>query len=199
VTDAVDPETYRRLRRIADELAGHASDLEGAWAFEIGAQGVIVMMSPVKRHESIATRIVLQLNAQLPGTHPGAVAQSGAEIEDPSIGRMRRPDVVVLPLAVLDSAGDTVDPHDVLAVGEVVSRNNPENDYRDKMQDYPAMGIALYLLVDPRNGTVHVHSDPATGPEGPEYRARHSYTFGDKVPLGPWSIDTSEFPTYSAP
>ncbi|MFD9124171.1 hypothetical protein [Kitasatospora sp. NPDC059571] len=80
---SVDPEAYARMRKVAEELWPVAEQLQGAWAVEIGANGVIVMMSPVKRHEEIATRIVRQLNAQLPLTHPDldVVAQSGAEVE----------------------------------------------------------------------------------------------------------------------
>ncbi|MEV6675030.1 hypothetical protein [Streptomyces sp. NPDC051162] len=82
MTGAVDPQTYARMRRIAEELRPVAERMPGAWAVEIGAAGVVVMMSPVKRHEAIATRVVRQLNAQLVTTHPGqdVVAQSGAEV-----------------------------------------------------------------------------------------------------------------------
>ncbi|WP_262413515.1 Uma2 family endonuclease [Actinacidiphila acidipaludis] len=40
---------------------------------------------------------------------------------------------------------------------EIVSPSNPENDYQDKIRDYPAMGIPHYLIIDPRNGTAHHH------------------------------------------
>ena len=117
------------------------------------------------------------MEEQIPRTHPGTdvIAQSGAEIEDPSIGRMRRADAVVVPLHVLDESEGTVDAGRILAVVEVVSKNNPDNEYIEKVADYPAMGIPLYLLVDPRKGVV----------------------FGDTVPFGPWSIVTSDFRQYT--
>jgi Uma2 family endonuclease len=196
--EPVDPKVYARMRRIADELWPLAEEMQGAWAIEIGAAGVVVMMSPVGRHEGIASRIVLQLNAQLPGTHPDTdvIAQSGAEIEHPAIGRMRRPDAVVLPLHVLDESPSTVDPGALLAVVEVVSKSNPDNDYVEKAADYPAMGIPLYLLADPRKGLVYTYATPLPSSDGPRYTDVREYHFGDTVPFGPWSIDTSGFKRY---
>ncbi|RLU96812.1 hypothetical protein CTZ27_17600 [Streptomyces griseocarneus] len=186
------------MREIAEELWPIAERMQGAWAIEIGAAGVVVMMSPVKRHEAVATRIVRQLNAQLAVTHPGQeiVAQSGAEVEHPAVGRMRRPDAVVVPLPVLDEPGATVDPTDLLAVVEVVSESNPDNDYVEKAADYPAMGIPLYLLVDPRKGLVYTYADPAPGSNGPHYTSVLPYVFGDQVPFGPWTVDTTAFKRY---
>ncbi len=198
MTGSIDPPTYARMRKIAEELWPLAERLQGAWAVEIGANGVIVMMSPVKRHEGIATRIVRQLNTQLPVTHPDRdiVAQSGAEVEHMAVGRMRRPDVVVLPLDVLDEPGSTVDPADLLAVVEVVSESNPDNDYVEKAADYPAMGIPLYLLVDPRKGIVYTYADPAPGSAGTHYATVLPYVFGDRIPFGRWTIDTADFKRY---
>jgi Uma2 family endonuclease len=190
---------YEALRRVADEMSDFAEHLEGRWDFEIGRQGIVMMMSPVKRHEGVAYLITRQLEAQLPGTHPGYVAQAGAEVESPALGRKRRPDAVVLPLEILLGAGDTVDPGELLLVVEVVSASNPENDYVDKMADYPAMGIPIYLLVDPRKAVVFVHSDPGPTAHGISYRNTHEYVFGDEVSVGPWNIVTSDFPRYDDP
>ncbi|WP_317452926.1 Uma2 family endonuclease [Streptomyces sp. CBMA29] len=198
MTEAVDPQVYARMRKIAEELWPLADRMQGAWAIEIGAAGVVVMMSPVNRHEAIATRVVRQMNAQLPATHPDRdiVAQSGAEVEHPAVGRMRRPDAVVVPLDILEEPRSTVDPADLLAVVEVVSESNPDNDYVEKAADYPAMGIPLYLLVDPRKGLVFTYADPAPGSSGPHYSTVLPYVFGDRVPFGPWAIDTSAFKRY---
>ncbi|MEU3754522.1 Uma2 family endonuclease [Streptomyces olivoreticuli] len=199
MADVVDPQTYARMRKIADELWPIIERMPGAWAVEIGAAGVVVMMSPVKRHEAIGTRVVRQIGAQLVITHPSQdiVAQSGAEVEHPAVGRMRRPDAVVVPLAVLDEPGATVDPADLLAAVEVVSESNPDNDYVEKAADYPAMGIPLYLLVDPRKGLVYTYADPAPGSNGPHYATVLPYVFGDQVPFGPWNIDTTDFKRYA--
>ncbi|GAB2922587.1 Uma2 family endonuclease [Streptomyces mayteni] len=188
----MDAKFYERLRAIASELPTEPP----IWAVEIDEAGITLMVSPVKRHELITLRLRRQLEAQLPASHPGHVAHSGPEIESPAIQRMRRPDLVVLPEGVLEEEDDSVDPVDVLLVAEVVSRSNPDNDYERKMADYPAMGIPLYLLIDPRKATLAVLSDPGPGPEGARYRARHDYCFGDRVPVGPWTVDSGEFLPY---
>ncbi|MGC4999313.1 Uma2 family endonuclease [Streptomyces sp. DT195] len=80
-----------------------------------------------------------------------AIAEElGAYAEQhPEMGRMRRPDAVVIPDESLDEEGVAVDATDVLAVIGIVSPSNPSNDYIEKLADYPAMGIAHYLIVDP--------------------------------------------------
>jgi Uma2 family endonuclease len=103
---------------------------------------------------------------------------------------------MILPLAALDTEGDTVDPADVLAVVEVVSKSNPENDYQGKTRDYAAMGIEHYLLVDPRKGTGMVLSSPHPTAEGPRYAQRLEFVFGETVPLKDWRIETADFPLY---
>ncbi|MFI6276016.1 hypothetical protein [Streptomyces sp. NPDC050988] len=43
---------------------------------------------------------------------------------------------------MLDGEGLAVNASQVLAVIEIVSRSNPDNDYGAKLTEYPAMGIA---------------------------------------------------------
>lgn len=181
------------MRTIAEELGAYAERLEGSWSVEIGPSGpILAMMCPSKRHEGTIRRICKQLDEQLLTTHPGYACASGPEIEHPSIGRMRRPDAVVIPEDVLDEEGLAVDATQALAVIEIVSPSNPNNDYVEKLADYPAMGIAHYLIVDPRTGTIEVHSDPCrTG-----YARKDPYIFGDAVPFGSWTLDTSAFRRY---
>ncbi|UXY32598.1 Uma2 family endonuclease [Streptomyces sp. HUAS TT20] len=184
---------YAKMRAIAVELGAYAEHLEGTWSVEIGPSGpILAMMCPSKRHEGTTHRIREQLNKQLPVTHPDYICATGPEIEHPAIGRMRLPDAVVIPEAVLDEEGVAVDATQVLAVVEIVSPSNPNNDYIDKLSDYPAMGIAHYLIVDPRTGTIEVHSDPCKG----RYARKDAYIFGDSVPFGPWIVDTSAFRRY---
>ncbi|MGA5135469.1 Uma2 family endonuclease [Streptomyces olivoreticuli] len=181
------------MRKIADELAEYAQHLEGAWVVEIGTGGpVLMMMSPVNRHERIAGRIRDQINQRITETHPGWIAETGPEVEDPRLGRLRRPDVIVCEEGALDSDRDSLVPDEVLACIEVVSKSNPSNDYVDKLADYPAMGIGLYMIVDPRDGTIVVHDEPYHG----KYQSKEPYIFGDIVQLGSWSIDTSRFQRY---
>ncbi|MFI8926179.1 Uma2 family endonuclease [Streptomyces sp. NPDC053474] len=187
---------YAKMRAIAEELGAYAERLEGTWRVEIGPSGpVLAMTCPSKRHEGTVRRIRQQLDAQLPATHPGYICANGPEIEHPSIGRMRRPDAVVIPEAVLDEEGLAVDATQVLAAVEIVSPSNPENDYGAKLSEYPAMGIELYMIVDPRRGTIEVHSEPC----GTHYGKKVPYIFGDQVSLGPWTLDTSAFRRYAQP
>jgi Uma2 family endonuclease len=184
---------YAKMRAIAEQLTAYAEHLEGSWEVEIGPSGpFLAMMSPSKRHEGTVRRIRNQLNDQLSTTHPGYVCENGPEIEHLAIGRMRRPDAVVIPEDVLDEEGLAVDATQVLAVIEIVSPSNPNNDYSEKLAEYPAMGIPHYMIVDPRTGTIEVHSAPCNG----RYQNTDPYIFGDTVPFGPWSLETSAFRRY---
>ncbi|TGZ17911.1 hypothetical protein DV517_28840 [Streptomyces sp. S816] len=116
------------MRAIAEELGAYAERLEGAWSVEIGPSGpILAMMRPPKRHAGTVHRICMQLDEQLRTTHPGHICASGPEIEHPAIGRMRLPDAMVIPEAVLDEEGLAVDATQVLAVVEIVSPSNPTN------------------------------------------------------------------------
>ncbi|WP_437087780.1 Uma2 family endonuclease [Streptomyces sp. enrichment culture] len=184
---------YAKMRAIAADLGAYAEQLEGAWSVEIGPSGpILAMMCPSKRHEGTVRRICKQLDTQLLDTHPGYICANGPEIEHPALGRMRRPDAVVIPETALDEEGLAVDATQVLAAIEIVSPSNPSNDYDAKLADYPAMGIPLYLIVDPRTGTIEVHSEPCKG----RYSNKEPYIFGDSVPFGPWTVETSEFRRY---
>ncbi|MEV5881817.1 Uma2 family endonuclease [Streptomyces sp. NPDC052020] len=184
---------YAKMRAIAEELGAYAERLEGAWSVEIGPSGpILAMMCPSKRHEGTIRRVCQQLDRQLLVTHPGYICASGPEIEHPAIGRMRLPDAVVIPEAVLDEEGLAVDATQVLAVVEVVSPSNPNNDYIEKLADYPAMGIPHYMIVDPRTGTIEVHSDPCKA----GYSRKEPYIFGDSVPFGAWTVETCAFRRY---
>lgn len=181
------------MRSIAEELTAYAEHLEGAWTVEIGPAGpFLAMISPSKRSHGTVRRIRNQLDEQLLTTHPGYICANGPEIEHPAIGRMRRPDAVVIPEDVLDEEGLAVDATRVLAVIEIVSPSNPDNDYGEKLTEYPAMGIAHYLIVDPRTGIIQVHSDLCKD----RYQHKDPYIFGDDVPFGPWTLETSSFRRY---
>ncbi|MEV0263112.1 Uma2 family endonuclease [Streptomyces sp. NPDC050617] len=182
---------YTRIRAVAEEL----SALPNTGKVEISDGTIVMMMSPSGTHELTAWKLRRQLDRQV---SDDLAAHTGGDVEDPSLGILRRPDLIVIPLAAMDTPGG-FHPRDLLLAGEVVSPSNHANDYAQKMQDYPAMGIPLYLLVDPRKGTVAVMSDPGVDSDGwHRYRARHDYVFGDKVTVGPWTIDTSELPLYGA-
>ncbi|WP_405723870.1 Uma2 family endonuclease [Streptomyces sp. NBC_01537] len=180
---------YAKMRAIADQFAEHAPPQ--VRAIEISGDQIVMMMSPSNPHELVVRRLGRQLDAQLELTMPGVIAHGGADLEDPAAGVERRPDLMVFPEEVLES-GDAVHPRDVLAVVEVVSKSNPENDYMGKVRDYAVMGIAWYLIVDPRQGTGQILSNP----QGGKYRTCTSYSFGETIDVAGWTVDTSVFPTY---
>ncbi|WP_369267247.1 Uma2 family endonuclease [Streptomyces harbinensis] len=179
---------YERIREVAARLG----EIPEAAKVEISDGSIIMMMSPSGTHELIAMRVARQLNQQLDGD---LVAHTGGDVEHPGLGILRRPDVVVLPESAMDTPGSW-EASLLELVGEVVSPSNFANDYQQKLRDYPAMGIPLYLLIDPRTAVISVLSDPGPGPDGPRYRARHDYTFGDKVSVGRWHLDSRELPRY---
>jgi Uma2 family endonuclease len=181
----MDADTFAKLRRIADRLP----QVPEMGPVEIAHGGIVIMMSPVKRHELNIIRITEQLNEQLRKSRSKYLAHGGADLEDPGLGRLRRPDVMVFPEAALDTDEAAFAPDEVLLVVEIVSKSNPENDYVEKVADYAAMGIPHYLLVDPRDGTGIVHSQPG-------YRSRERFVFGDRVTVGPWTLDTGALTVY---
>ncbi|MGW4986655.1 Uma2 family endonuclease [Streptomyces mirabilis] len=184
---------HAKMRAIAEQLTAYAEHLEGSWEVEIGPSGpFLAMMSRSKRHAGTVRCIRNQLNDQLSTTHPGYVCENGPKIEHPAIGRMRRPDAVVIPEDVLDEEGLAVDARQVLAVIEIVSPSNPNNDYSEKLAEYPAMGIPRYMIVDPCTSTIEVHSAPCKD----RYQDKDPHIFGDTVPFGPWSLETSAFRRY---
>lgn len=182
------------MRAIAEELAQHKPDeMRG---YEIAENAIILMMSPSRPHEFNALRLRQEFDHQLP---PDLVAHTGGEVEDVSLGRLRRPDVIVVPVAAFrEETMAPFSPDEVVLVVEIVSPSNHTNDYVEKVRDYAAMGIEQYLVVDPRKSTLTVFSDPGPGPDGPRYRAQHDYAFGDDVTVGPWTLGTTQLSPYPA-
>nr|WP_223190701.1 Uma2 family endonuclease [Streptomyces sp. TRM68416] len=181
------------MRAIAERLGAHAESLEGAWVAEIGPAGpVLAMRRSSKRHAGTVHRIRNQLDEQLVTTHRGYICANGPLVEHPSIGRMRCPDAVVIPEGVLDEEGLAVDAAQVLAVVEVVPPSGPDGGCGDRLGEYAAMGIPHCMIVGPRTGTIEVHSDPCRA----GYGRKDPYIFGDSVPFGPWTVETSAFRRY---
>ncbi|MEU5421921.1 Uma2 family endonuclease [Streptomyces sp. NPDC020667] len=183
-------EIYKHLRAFAEHFTPPPPFSPHV---EISDGQIIMMMSPAGRHGLAALRIERQLQPQLPDC---IVATTSGDIEEAGLGQLRRPDVIVLPEAAMDT-DSAISPRALLAAVEIVSPSNPENDYESKLHHYPRLGIPHYLIVDPRDGTC-VHHWAIGSREGiPVYEARVPYVFGDKIPIGEWGIDTGELPRYS--
>jgi Uma2 family endonuclease len=183
-------EVYRHLR----ELRDHLTPPPGlAWP-EISRNQIVMMMSPRPRHQLTAARLVGQLRPQLAA---GLIAAEATDTEQIELGTLRVPDVIVVPVDAMDT-DDPLDPREILLAVEVVSPSNPENDYRNKARDYPAMGIPHYLIVDPRDGSCTYFHGIGTGCGGtPEYENRQRSWYGDRLTVAGWEVDTGDFPRYS--
>ncbi|MCC9306862.1 Uma2 family endonuclease [Kitasatospora sp. RB6PN24] len=189
----MDPDEIRRLRQVADQLADFAERLEDGWKVEI-AEGQIsfVMRSPSLPH-GVNVRV---LRRQIEAQTPHVFAINGTDAEDPVTGLSKVPDLMAIAEADLDHSQRKADSRRLLLVAEVVSPRNPNNDLREKLEDYPRMGVPVYVVVDPRNGSVTVHSEPKEGPDGLRYRSSIPYAFGEPVPAGQWTFDTADLVRY---
>ncbi|MFI1157347.1 Uma2 family endonuclease [Streptomyces sioyaensis] len=163
--------------------------------FEITKEGIVHdMMAPVGPHELTTLRIRKRLEKAMPEE---LVAHTGTpDVEGPSEGIMRHPDVMVIAEADMEVEG-SFDPRTLIAAIEVVSRSNPDNDWVSKMRDYPLLGIPLYVIFDPRTGTGAVLSDIHPTPSGPRYATRKEFVYGEDVTIGEWTITTHDLPLYA--
>ncbi|MFE2274453.1 Uma2 family endonuclease [Streptomyces lavendulae] len=143
---------------------------------------------------------VVRLRRQIEAQTPEVMALNDTNMGDPRTGLTKVPDLMVIAEEDADDTAKAVNSRDVLMVVEVVSRTNSLTDIRDKLHDYPRMGVPLYVVVDPRKDkkAVTVHSDPSEGPDGIRYRKKVPYAFGDTVTAGRWTLDTVSLKSYPA-
>ncbi|MFK4118241.1 Uma2 family endonuclease [Streptomyces longwoodensis] len=185
---------YRHLR----ELRSHFTPPPGFTHPEISDGTLVMTMSPRPRHQLTAVDIRDQLTAQLPG---GLIVAEATDTDDESLGTLRIPDVLVVPRAAMET-DDPLDPREIVLAIEIVSPSNPDNDYRDKSSDYPAMGIPHYLILDPRDGTWTYQWGIDTCGGRPAYGNRlRKQPYGTPLAvvtdIGTWKLDTGALPRYS--
>ncbi|MCX3061314.1 Uma2 family endonuclease [Streptomyces beihaiensis] len=177
-----------RLRKAA-EAAEEASGLRA----EI-IRGVL-MMSPTPRgkHAGIINAINKQLVRSLPGHLDAFQVASLPMPGDPD--DYATPDLMVCDVGFGDSDEWLADPGDVELVVEVVSRSNSTKDTRDMVAWYADAGVPTYLLVDPRDGSWTLYTEPSGG----RYQGRLRRLFGQDVPLPAWGLklETGGFATYA--
>jgi Uma2 family endonuclease len=186
---------YRHLRELRDHLA----PLPGFMCPEISDAKLVMMMSPRPRHQLTAVDVRDQLSAQLPD---GIIVAEATDTDDESLGKLRIPDLLVVPRSAMET-DDPLDPREILLAIEIVSPSNPNSDYVDKAADYPAMGIPHYLIVDPRDGTWTYQWEIGKCEGRPAYENRLHRPYGNTVSvvteLGTtWTIATGDLPRYSA-
>ncbi|MFD9575463.1 Uma2 family endonuclease [Streptomyces sp. NPDC059982] len=191
------PEQLRRMHDFAEQLAELAEHQEDRWKVQTtDGQISLTMLSPAAPHGLNVVRLRRQIEAQT----PEVMALNNTTMGDPQTGLTKVPDLMVIAEEDTDDTAKVINARDVLMVVEVVSRTNSLTDIRDKLHDYPRMGVPLYVVVDPRKDkkTVAVHSDPSKGPDGIRYRKTVPYAFGDTVTAGRWTLDTSGLKSYPA-
>ncbi|MFJ3205408.1 Uma2 family endonuclease [Streptomyces sp. NPDC086989] len=191
------PEQMRRMHDFAEQLAELAEHQEDQWKVQTtDGQIFLTMMSPTAPHGLNVVRLRRQIEAQT----PEVMALNNTNMGDPVTGLTKIPDLMVLAEEDTDDTAKVVNSRDVLMVVEVVSRTNSHTGIRDKLHDYPRMGVPLYVVVDPRKEqkTVTVHSEPLEGPDGIRYRKKVPYAFGDTVTVGRWTLDTTSLKSYPA-
>ncbi|MGW6861828.1 Uma2 family endonuclease [Streptomyces xanthophaeus] len=191
------PEQMRRMHDFAEQLSELAEHQEDQWKVQTtDGQIFLTMRNPTAPHGLT----VMRLRRQIEDQTADAATLSDTNMGDPVTGLTKIPDLMVLAEEDTDDTAKVVNSRDVLMVVEVVSRTNSLTDIRDKLHDYPRMGVPLYVVVDPRKDkkTVTVHSDPSEGPDGIRYRKKVPYAFGDTVTAGRWTLDTGSLKSYPA-
>jgi Uma2 family endonuclease len=167
-----EPEVTMTPLRRAAEAAENASGLRA----EI-IRGVVMMSPPPPgKHAGIINALSKQLISALPGHLDRFQVAAAPMPDDPD--DYAAPDLMVCDAGFGESDDWLTDPGDVFLVVEVVSKGNSTKDTRGMVSWYADAGIPTYLLVDPRDGTWTLHTEPREG----EYQGRPRRSFGEEVP-----------------
>lgn len=180
---------HARLLRYAQSLTAPSG-----WKVEVSGDEIIVMAGP----SVIRQRNLLVVREQFDAHRPtGLMPSENTDLASPNVGKLRNPDLTYIPFSVVELGGSEVPAELAEIAVEVVSPSNPENDLVGKVRDYPLMRIPLYLLIDPREGTIVLFSEPDNGVYHRQWRGK----FGDSVPVpAPFSFElaTGELIRYPA-
>ncbi|MDY0811129.1 Uma2 family endonuclease [Kitasatospora purpeofusca] len=183
------PERHAQLLAYAQSLTPPSG-----WKIEVSGDEIIMMAGPSVIHQ----RNLLLVREQFDAHRPRDLMPSeNTDLASPHTGKLRNPDLTYIPLAAVELGGNQVPAELAVIAVEIVAPSNPENDLVGKVRDYPQMGIPLYLVIDPREGTLTLHSEPGGG----TYHRRWSGKFGDAVPVpAPFGFElaTAELLRYPA-
>lgn len=184
------PERQQGLRSLAEDL-----DRYEGYRVEIIGGELVMSPSPRLSHARVWRMIHDQLQGVLPD---GLVSGWGESVTSPAHGEdFVEPDLMVY----LESCEQTEDwfasGEEVPLVVEVVSASNATRDTVDKPKWYAIAGVALFLLIDPRESAWRLYSEPGDG----QYRVTRDGRFGDPIPVpAPIGIElnTDEFRQYQS-
>ncbi|WP_327676292.1 Uma2 family endonuclease [Kitasatospora sp. NBC_00458] len=153
------------------------------WKAEVSGDQIVVTAGPSVIHQWNLLLVRRQFDAHCPAD---LMPSENTDLASPRVGKLRNPDLTYIPLSAVDLGGSQV-PAELAAIAvEVASPSNPENDLVGKVRDYPLMHIPLYLVIDPREGTLTLRSEP----DGSGYRRQWTGRFGDGVPVpAPFSFE----------
>ncbi|WP_405020956.1 Uma2 family endonuclease [Kitasatospora sp. NBC_00070] len=170
------------------QLLAYARSLTppSGWKIEVSGDEIIMMAGPSVIHQ----RNLLVVREQFDVHQPAHLMPSeNTDLASPNVGKLRNPDLTYIPVSVIELGGNDVPAEltELAAIAvEIVPPSNPENDLVGKVRDYPLMDIPVYLLIDPREGTVTLCSEPGGG----VYHRQWSGKFGDTVPIPePFTFD----------
>ncbi|MCH6161886.1 Uma2 family endonuclease [Streptomyces marispadix] len=105
------------------------------------------------------------------------------------------PDLLVGDAALGESDDWLAEPGSVAFVLEVVSKSNSTKDTREMVRWYAEAGIPSYLVIDPRDGTWTLYTEPRQG----EYQGSLHKRYGDDVVLSDLGVklSTDSLPRYA--
>ncbi|WP_223775836.1 Uma2 family endonuclease [Streptomyces sp. 135] len=188
---------YRRLRELAEAFEAVAENHGDPVRADIanGEITVRAVFPTITRGEVIA-----EIGVQLGNQDPTLFTAAACRVDHPGLGMCRTADVLVMEREVYERGVHddfAAFAPDVSVAFEVVSPPCASEDHLTKLRDYARMGIPMYVIVDPRDGMITVHSGTDTSAGEPRYAdAPRRYKFGDTVQLGPWSVETGDFRRY---
>ncbi|WP_116208978.1 Uma2 family endonuclease [Streptomyces olivoreticuli] len=159
---------------------------------ELSGDIIVMQASPSALHQLNLSKIRKQFDGHAPA---GYVDTGNTDLASPQTSAVRNPDLTYLPEEAMTTTESSVPAELALIAVEIVSPSNPENDWVGKLRDYPRMDIPLYLVVDARQKTVTLFSEPAND----RYRMREDADFGEPVHIpAPFSflLDTTGLKPY---
>ncbi|WP_254878529.1 Uma2 family endonuclease [Streptomyces sp. NA04227] len=137
--------------------------------------GTIIMRpAPSAIHQRNLFHLRSQFDTHRPEEY---LPTENSDLQSPQAAKVRNPDLTYLPDEAMTGEQGIFDADLALIAIEIVSPSNPENDWVGKLRDYAVMHIPLYLIVDARDSTVTLFSQP----NGAKYHTRTDQKFGETI------------------